>query len=56
MAPALVALDAHVNISGAKGTRTIPLSSFFVLPADNVLKENVLVSGEVVTEILLGPP
>jgi xanthine dehydrogenase YagS FAD-binding subunit len=52
----LVALDASVSIAGAKGTRTIPLASFFVLPAVNVLKENVLVPGEVVTEILLAPP
>ena len=55
-APALVGLDAQVSIAGAMGTRTIPLASFFVLPANNVLKENVLVPGEVVTEILLGPP
>jgi xanthine dehydrogenase YagS FAD-binding subunit len=55
-APALLALDASVTIAGAKGTRTIPLASFFVLPAVNVLKENVLVPGEVVTEILLAPP
>ena len=55
-APALVALDALVSMTGTTGTRTIPLASFFVLPANNVLKENVLVPGEVVTEILLGPP
>jgi xanthine dehydrogenase YagS FAD-binding subunit len=55
-APALVALDASVSISGPKGARTIPLASFFVLPADNVRQENVLAPGEVVTEILLGPP
>ena len=55
-APALLALDARVSIAGAKGTRTIPLASFFVLPAVNVSKENVLVPGEVVTEILLAPP
>ena len=55
-ASALVALDAQVSMAGTTGTRTIPLASFFVLPANNVLKENVLVPGEVVTEILLGPP
>jgi xanthine dehydrogenase YagS FAD-binding subunit len=55
-APALLALDASVSIAGAKGMRTIPLASFFVLPAVNVQKENVLVPGEVVTEILLAPP
>ena len=55
-APALVALDAKVSITGPKGPRTIPVASFFVLPAANVLKENVLAPGEVVTEILLDPP
>jgi xanthine dehydrogenase YagS FAD-binding subunit len=55
-APALVALDAKVSITGPKGPRTIPVASFFVLPAVNVLKENVLAPGEVVTEILLDPP
>jgi xanthine dehydrogenase YagS FAD-binding subunit len=55
-APALVALDAKVTITGPKGVRTIPISSFFVLPKVNVQKENVLVPGEVVTEILLDPP
>ncbi len=55
-ASALVALDAKVSITGPKGARTIPLASFFVLPADNVHQENVLVPGEVVTEILLDPP
>ncbi len=55
-APALVALDAKVTVAGPKGTRTIPLSSFFVLPKDDFLKENVLVPGEVVTEVLLDAP
>jgi xanthine dehydrogenase YagS FAD-binding subunit len=55
-APALVALDAKIGITGFKGARTIPLSSFFVLPAENVRQENILVPGEVVTQILLDPP
>jgi xanthine dehydrogenase YagS FAD-binding subunit len=55
-APALVALDAKLSIAGPAGARTIPISSFFVLPKVNVRKENVLVPGEVVTEILLDPP
>lgn len=55
-APALVALDAKITIVGAKGTRTVPLSSFFVLPEKSLLKENVLEPGEVVTEILVDPP
>jgi len=55
-APALVALDAKVTIVGPRRTRTIPLASFFVLPSENVQKENVLAPGELLTEILLGPP
>ena len=54
-AAALVALDARVSIAGAKGTRVIPLRSFFVLPQKSVVKENVLVPGEIVTDILLDP-
>ena len=55
-APALVALDAKVAIAGRKGTRQVPIGSFFVLPKDSLLKENVLEPGEVITEILLDPP
>lgn len=55
-APALVALNARVTIRGPKGVRTIPLASFFVLPEVSTVKENVLIPGEVVTEILLDPP
>ena len=52
-APALVALDAKVSVAGRRGTRQMPLASFFVLPKDSVVKENVLEPGEVVTEVLL---
>jgi xanthine dehydrogenase YagS FAD-binding subunit len=55
-APALTALDASVSIAGRRGTRVIPLSSFFVLPATSVQKENVLEPGDIITEILLNPP
>jgi xanthine dehydrogenase YagS FAD-binding subunit len=55
-APALVALDAKVSITGRKGTRVIPLSSFFLLPEKSIATENVLQPGEIVTEILLDPP
>jgi xanthine dehydrogenase YagS FAD-binding subunit len=53
-APALVALGARVRLTGAGGTRTIPLSSFFVGPDTNTItRETVLQRGEVVTDILL---
>jgi xanthine dehydrogenase YagS FAD-binding subunit len=54
-APALVALEARVTIAGRR-PRTIPLAKFFLLPGDNVLNENVLAQGELITEILLPPP
>lgn len=52
-ASALVALGARVTMASPKGRRTIPLESFFILPKVSILKENVLMPGEVVTEILL---
>ena len=54
-APALVALGARVRIVGPAGTRVVPIGSFFVGPAVQITKENVLAQGEVVTEILLPP-
>lgn len=54
-APALVALDAKVRLSGPKGSRTIPLEKFFVLPDDTVTKENVLEPGEILVEVLVPP-
>ena len=35
-----------------RGTRLIPMNSFFVLPKDGLVKENVLQPGELITEIL----
>ncbi|MFB3776594.1 MAG: xanthine dehydrogenase family protein subunit M [Bryobacteraceae bacterium] len=56
VAPALMALDARVTIVGSRGTRTIPISSFYVLPEKSVTNETVLAPGDVVTEILLPAP
>jgi xanthine dehydrogenase YagS FAD-binding subunit len=55
-APALVALNARVRIQGSAGFRVVPIENFFVLPDKAITKENVLVQGEVVTDILLPPP
>lgn len=54
-APALVALDARVRIAGPRGTRTVPIGEFFVLPEKDHTKETVLEAGELVTEVLLPP-
>jgi xanthine dehydrogenase YagS FAD-binding subunit len=55
-APALVALDAKVSVTGRRGARQMPLASFFVLPKASLVKENVLEPGDVVTEVLLEAP
>jgi xanthine dehydrogenase YagS FAD-binding subunit len=55
-APALVALRAVVRVLGEEGERGIPLESFFVLPDQDLHRENVLREGELVTELLLPAP
>jgi xanthine dehydrogenase YagS FAD-binding subunit len=55
MAPALVAFDASVRITGPKGSRTVPVEKFHVLPHTDVHRETVLEPGEIVTEIVLPP-
>jgi xanthine dehydrogenase YagS FAD-binding subunit len=55
-APALIALDARVNIAGAKGTRNVPVEEFFMPPAKDPKRETILEPGEIVTEVLLAAP
>ena len=55
-APALVAYEASVRITGPGGSRSVPVAKFHVLPADDVQKETILKPNEIVTEILLPPP
>jgi xanthine dehydrogenase YagS FAD-binding subunit len=54
-APALVAFDASMRITGPKGSRTVPVEKFHVLPRTDVRRETVLEPGEIVTEIVLPP-
>lgn len=56
MAPMLTALDATLNIAGLRGARSVPLSEFFVLPADDITRETVLEPGEFVTEVVIPAP
>jgi xanthine dehydrogenase YagS FAD-binding subunit len=55
-APALVAFEAMVRVSGPGGTRLVPIARFHVPPSENVQKETILKPNEIVTEILLPPP
>jgi xanthine dehydrogenase YagS FAD-binding subunit len=48
---ALVALDAVVDIQGAGGSRSVPLTQFYVLPGDRPDIENVLEHGELITGV-----
>ena len=52
-APMLVALGAKVRISGTRGERSMALEDFFVLPDQDLERENVLQQGEIVTEVAL---
>lgn len=47
----LVAYGASFVLEGPKGVRTVPAGEFFVLPAADPTRENVLQAGEVLVEI-----
>lgn len=51
VAPVLVAYQATVTILGPKGTRTVPLEKFFVVPKTEQDREHDLRPDEFVTEI-----
>ncbi len=51
LAVALVALDASIEIRGANGQRTVPVTEFHRLPGDTPHIETVLEPGEVITAI-----
>jgi xanthine dehydrogenase YagS FAD-binding subunit len=56
LSPMLMALNATVTVAGKQGKRDVPIDKFFVLPANDVRKENVLNPGEIVTQIRLPAP
>jgi xanthine dehydrogenase YagS FAD-binding subunit len=56
LAPALIAFGAKANIFGPSGNKQIELEHFFVLPQADVLRENVLQPGEIMTEIVVPAP
>ena len=51
MAIALVALDATVVVTGAKGERRIPFQNFHRLPGDTPQKDNTLERGELIIAV-----
>ncbi len=52
-AVALTALDARVEIAGGPMTRSVPISDFYVTPAERLDSETVLSNGEFVRAVTL---
>jgi xanthine dehydrogenase YagS FAD-binding subunit len=55
LAPALISLGAEAVIATARGDKTIALEEFYVLPRENVRRENILKPGEILKEIKIPP-
>jgi xanthine dehydrogenase YagS FAD-binding subunit len=56
MAPALMALNARVEIANPKGNRMVPIEQFYVRPEKNILRENILTPQEMVVAIEIPIP
>ncbi|MFF2008449.1 FAD binding domain-containing protein [Streptomyces sp. NPDC058195] len=56
LAVALCALDATVHLSGPDGARTVPAAGFHRLPGDTPDRDTEIRPGELITEVVLGPP
>ncbi len=56
LAPALVALNARVEIASAKGNRTVPIEKFYVGPDKNIMAETVLTPQELVVAVMVPAP
>jgi xanthine dehydrogenase YagS FAD-binding subunit len=56
MAPALIALNARVEIATPKGNRTVSIEQFYVRPEKNVLRENILTPQEMVVALEVPAP
>jgi xanthine dehydrogenase YagS FAD-binding subunit len=53
MCVALAALEATIHVQGAKGSRTIPIGEFHLLPGDTPERETSLEVGELITHVTL---
>ena len=56
LAPALMALNAKVEIATPKGNRTVPIEKFYIGPGKNVLRENILSPQEMVVGVEIPLP
>ena len=53
MAIPLVALDAVVHLESSRGTRSVPLTEFHVLPGATPERETVIEAGEIITGLTI---
>ena len=53
LAPALIALEAKLQLAGPKGQREVRAAEFFVIPKSDEERENVLKPDEVLTHIFI---
>ena len=51
LAPALIAYDAAVALTGPRGSRTMPLADLFVIPHGRVRREHAIASDELLVEV-----
>jgi len=56
LAPSLISCDAKIKIFGRKGERELELNNFYLLPRENINRENVLNPDEVVIEVIIPSP
>jgi xanthine dehydrogenase YagS FAD-binding subunit len=56
MCVAMAALEARIYIQGAKGTRSVPIADFHLLPGTTPNRETVLEPGDLITHVTLPPP
>jgi xanthine dehydrogenase YagS FAD-binding subunit len=56
MCVALAALEATIHVQGRKGSRTVPIGDFHLLPGNTPHRETVLEPGDLVTHVTLPPP
>jgi xanthine dehydrogenase YagS FAD-binding subunit len=56
LAPALIAYGARVSYSGPAGPKTLPLEKFFIGPAVDITRENVLGPSDVVESVTVPAP
>jgi len=53
---AMAALEATVHVQGIKGTRSIPIADFHLVPGSTPNRETVLEPGDLITHVTLPPP